>query len=155
LPASKLGIAIELTGLAALTLNLFVVARIAALLSGDDHRVITVSIFLTALYFPLLRWGTSGLEVPVLTLVVSVATLRALGGVRRPWEAWSLYALLAIGTFLRLDMVVPAVSISLFLWFTDRERRGLHLRVGLPLILGALMLQTFWRWHYYGELLPN
>lgn len=155
LPASKISLVIQLSGAVALLANLFVVANIARVASGDARPVVLGATFLTAFYYPLAFWALNGMEVSVLTLLVSGAVLWALRGFTSRSRIIGFYCLLGVGTLVRLDMAVPFLSLLGFVAWRDRAWRREHLLVGLSVLLVFLGGHTLLRYAYYGDLLPN
>jgi hypothetical protein len=155
IPASKMSLAIQLSALALLAANLFFVRGIALLISGGSNTVALMSVLLTALYLPLNNWSLQGMEVAALAPMVSWATWLAVKGLQTGKFSPALYALLGVGTLIRMDAAVILVVTTLFLALADKQHRGRHLLFGL----GALLLfggaQTLFRLAYYGDLLPN
>jgi hypothetical protein len=153
--ASKMSLAIQLSALALLALNLVFVRRIALLLSRGSDTVALIAVLLTALYLPLNNWSLQGMEVAALAPLVSWATWLALRGMQSggfsPW----LYLLLGTGTLIRMDAAVVLVVVTLFLAIADKEHRARHLLYGLGTLLIFGGAQTLFRWVYYGDLLPN
>ncbi len=154
-PASKMSLPIQITGALLLTLNVLVVKRLADLLGRGSAFVSLTAAALTAFYFPMNIWGLLGMEVSLVLLLVSVATLWALrclqAGRFSPWP----YLLLGVATLARLDALVILLVMGLFLALADAPHRWRHLAavaLTVALFIGG---QTLLRWWYYGDLLPN
>jgi hypothetical protein len=154
LPPETMSLAIQLSGAAALLLNLYVVFRMGLRFFGGAAVAVS-SALLTAFYLPLNNWSLQGMEVGVLTLLVSAAVYGALDGLAtgRGWPA--VYALLGLGVLVRLDMLVLFVAMAAFLVVADQRRRGSHLAYGLAALLLSLAPQTAFRLWYFGDPLPN
>lgn len=153
-PASLISLPILLLAVLLLTLNIIVVYRITLILSGNSLAAGMIAAIFTAFYFPLNHWGYLGMEVSLLTLLVSTSVLlaiRGIGGRTSPW----LYFLLGLGTLVRMDAVVPAAVILGFLFATDPRNRTRHLLVGALCVITPLFFQTIVRLWYYGDVLPN
>jgi hypothetical protein len=153
--AAKISLLVQLTGLAAVATTLIVIARLTAFLSAGSTLAIITACLLTAFYYPLVNWSLQGMEVSALALLVASAAYLALKSfeARRvsPW----LYPLLALATLLRLDAVVPFLTILLVSVLADPGKRRQHLTLGLTTLAVAIGGQTAFRWWYYGDLLPN
>lgn len=154
LPASKVSLAVQISGALFLAANLVFVRRLARLVSGSETAAL-FAVILTAFYTPLNNWGLQGMEVSLLTLIVTGAVWYALHNLRQERLAPGLYLLLAAGTLVRVDMAVPALAIVGFLFLADPPRRWRHLAWGLGSLAVFLLAQTAFRYFYYGELLPN
>lgn len=143
---------IQILGASLLTLNLFLIRRIVEHFT-DDLFVMLSAVALTTFYAPLNSFGLLGMEVSLLTLMVSTVIWLALKSGER-FNIW-IYILLAISTLVRFDMAVPYFIIFAVLFFTQKENRKLHLMYGLGLLVIFLGGQTLARYFYYGEFLPN
>lgn len=155
IPASKMSLAIQLSALAMLAVNLVIVRRLALLVSGGSALVAFVAVLLTAFYLPLNNWSLQGMEVAALTPLVSMAALLAVQTLQTGRFSTALYILLGIGTLIRMDAVVILLATTLFMAAADGANRLRHILSGF----GALALfggtQTLFRRFYYGEWLPN
>jgi len=151
--ASKVSLAIQVTGAFLLGLNLVFIYKIVIHLS-DSILAMLAALLLTAFYGPLNIWGLLGMEVSLLALILSMATWIALTRDLSRWIPW-LYLLLGIGTLVRVDMAIPFVLILAFEIVTDKERRRQHLAWGWALLGIFLGGQEAFRLWYYGDLLPN
>lgn len=143
---------IQILGASLLILNLFFVRRIVEHFT-DDLFVMLSAVALTAFYAPLNSFGLLGMEVSLLTLMVSAVIWLALKSGDK-FNIW-IYILLAISTLVRFDMAAPYLVIFAVLFFAQKENRKQHLIYGLGLLVLFLGGQTFARYFYYGELLPN
>jgi hypothetical protein len=154
MPASQVSLALQVSGAVILGVNLLVLWRLASeYLEG--YLAPLLAVFLTGFYFHLNNWTLQGMEVGLLALLLSSSALLAL----RAWKAKSFspwpYALLAFGTLVRIDMVVPLAALTAFFAWKDARLRTQHLTWGLGLLAGSMILQTGLRLWYYGEWLPN
>ena len=154
-PASKISLFVQITGLVFLLLNLYFVRRIAHLVSDDPGQVSLGALVLTAFYLPLVDWSLQGMEVSVLTCLTSWTVWLTLRNLRTRKFSALPYAVLGVGTLVRLDMAVPFAVVWGFLWFKDRENRTLHFCFGCAILTASLMLQTGFRLWYFGDPLPN
>ena len=151
---SKISLAIQLSGAIFLLGNLVMVKKITELIS-DNFIAPIMAVILTAFYVPLNNWGLQGMEVSVLTLVLSTSSLITIRNLKNeqfsPWP----YILLGIGTLIRIDMVVPFLVFIGFLLIFDSKHRWRHLLWGGSLLVFFLASQTLFRLWYYGDPLPN
>src|SRR5437660_6521261 len=70
-PETKISLLVMLTSEALLLLNLVVVKRIAELLTPDAPVVAITAVILTGSFYPLIFWSLRGMEVGLLTLLIS------------------------------------------------------------------------------------
>jgi hypothetical protein len=154
LPASKISLLVQICGAIFLIANLFFANKIARLLTGS-WLVALLSVILTAFYAPLNNWGLQGMEVSVLTLIVSASVWIVLENIRSNRFSIWLYLILGVGTLVRIDMAVVYLVIMTFLVFADRSHRRQNLIWGIGFFILFIMSQTLFRWIYYGDILPN
>lgn len=143
---------IQLSGLLFLTLTLFFVRKIVEEFT-DSLFVMLAAVAFTAFYSSLNVWGLLGMEVSILTLILTAVLWMILRNSSRftPWT----YILLAVSTLIRIDMVVPYLAIMALLFLVQPQYRRQHLIWGLSLLIVFLGGQTLARYLYYGEWLPN
>jgi hypothetical protein len=95
------------------------------------------------------------MEVGLVTLLLTVSLWLVVRGFRSgrfsPWP----YVLLGIGTWVRMDVLVPYLAVLLFLLIFDPAYRRQHLAWGLGLFAAFIGTQTIARLAYFGEWLPN
>jgi arabinofuranosyltransferase len=135
--------------LAAFVAELLLVARISRLLANDGEKpVLPIAALLLGAGYTFATYGTSGMETMFTTLLVTLALERALRGD----PGWSgLCGILAVMN--HPDAAVLYVGLGATLSLDPQTRRALP-RYGAPFLL--LYVPYFlWRWHYYGDLLPN
>ncbi|MCJ7700401.1 MAG: glycosyltransferase family 39 protein [Anaerolineales bacterium] len=154
IPASKISLAIQISGAVFLLANLFFVKKIAERLSLKPI-VSYLAVVLTAFYVPLNNWGLQGMEVSILTLTLTATTWLILINLQKdnfsPWP----YVILGLGTLVRIDIAVPYLVILLFLFLFDAPNRARHILWGIGLLVLFLGSQTLLRYVYYGNPLPN
>jgi len=152
--SSQISLALQVSGAVFLFADLVVIWMISRQYL-EGYLTPLLAVFLTAFYFHLNNWSLQGMEVGLLALLLSAAAWLALrswkAGAFSPWP----YVLLAIGTLVRIDMVVPLAVLSVFLAWRDSINRRRHLLWGFGLLTTSLVLQTAFRYWYYGEWLPN
>lgn len=149
---NQTGLYIQILGASLLTLNLFLVKKLVEHFS-DDLFVMLSAVALTAFYAPLNSFGLLGMEVSLLTSMLTAAVLLAVQRDGR-FNIW-IYILLAVSTLVRFDMAVPYLVIFAVLFWMQKENRKSHLVWGLGLLILFLGGQTLARFAYYGEWLPN
>jgi hypothetical protein len=153
-PVTKLSLLIQISGAVFLIINLYFVKKIVESLTSNQIVPLLV-VILTAFYNPLNNWGLQGMEVSVLTLLVSATLWVGLQNLRkRDFSLW-LYLLLGISTLIRIDMAVPYLVILLFMALALPEHRRQNLLWGFGLFLVFILGQSLFRLWYYGDFLPN
>ena len=155
IPQETISLVIQMTAAVFLALNLVFVRKTALLISGGLSPVASAAIVLTAFYLPLINWSLQGMEVCVLTLLMSVAVWKTLLAMRDRTFPAAVYLLLGAGTLIRIDMAAPFAAIWLFLTLSMPELRRKHLVWGAATLAVFLGVQTIARVAYYGDLLPN
>ena len=157
LPVARSTVSLLVQESAALLLlvNLIYVARIADLVSGRSRGVTICAVLLTAFYLPLNSWSLQGMEVSLLTLLLTLAIWDVLSSLRAGVFSprWSL--LLGVATLVRMDAAVPLLGLLLFVSITDRVHRKQALRWGLGSLVFFLGVQMVFSVVFYGDLLPN
>jgi hypothetical protein len=153
---SKRSLFIQITSAVLLLVNLHFVRRSAEELADHHVPVGLAAVALTGFYLPINHWSLQGMEVGLLTLLVSVATWKAIRGLRTDTAPLWLYVVLGIGTLVRPDMAVPAVAVWLFLMVASSARvRRRHLLAGLLAFALSGLGQTTFRLWYFHDILPN
>jgi hypothetical protein len=119
----------------------------------DDLFVMLAAVALTAFYAPLNIWGLLGMEVSILTLILTTTVWIAIRSSSHftPWIS----ILLAISTLIRTDMAVPYLIVLGILFVAQPQYRKQHLAWGLGLFVLFIGGQTLARYLYYGDILPN
>ena len=156
--ASKISVAIQITGAILLLINLIFVRKIALIVASNSEPVALAAVALTAFYFPLDNWALRGSEVAVLTPISTAAAWMTLQCLQRSRYRRSLYLLLGGATLVRFDMAVLAGAIMLWIALTERESLSVrirHLLLGGSVLAIFLCLQVAFQLHYYGQPLPN
>lgn len=154
IPTHLISLAIQLSGLLFLLLNLIVVKNIVEELTSSCIAPL-LAVFLTGFYYPLNTWALQGMEVSALTLLVSLAVWKSIRAIRSNRFTFWPYVFLAIGTLLRMDAAVPYVIVMAFCAYSQPKYRRQHLLWGAGLLAAFLGGQTLLRLWYYGEILPN
>ncbi len=154
LPAAKISLFIQFTGLLLLAWNLVITKKIALLLS-ESQVVALGAVILTAFYLPLNMWSLQGMEVSLLTLIVSICILRTLRSTENRRFDWMTLLLLASATLIRMDMTVTYFGFLPFLLFYNPQNRTKYLSLSILLLGIFLGGQTLFRYWYYGDFFPN
>src|SRR5688500_10224497 len=162
--ASQISFYIQWSGALFLAATLFFVRGLVEQFT-DELLPMLAAVAFTAFYSPLISWSLLGMEVSVLTLILTVVLWIILRNGTSRFTPWTLrdgfatqgsaYILLAVSTLIRLDMAVPYLVILIVMIFVQKEYRRQHLIWGLGLLLLFLGGQTLARFFYYGDFLPN
>lgn len=145
---------IQCLGAIVLIAQCIIIWKIAEFLFPDKRIIHIISTILTAFYVPLNTWALMGMEVSLCSLIITISVY----GILKNKGANSLYPyyiLLMLGTFIRMDMCIPACIIITGVALRNKESRLKHLCWGLLLLALSVGIQTIWRYSYYGEFLPN
>ncbi len=153
IPLHTISLYIQLSGLIFTVGTLYFVRRIVEEFT-DNVLTMSAAVAFTAFYSPLISWNLLGMEVSILTLILTAVLWIILRNGTSRFSP-SIYILLAISTLVRMDMAVPFLVILLVLFVAQKEHRRLHLAWGLGTFVLALGGQTLARYLYYGDLLPN
>jgi len=152
---SKISLIIQITGAALFAGTFYMVMKIARFLSDNSKLVVAGALALTAFYLPLINWNLQGMEVSLVTLIITAGIWKAFTCLRESTVSTALYVLLGIGTLVRMDMVVPYLAVWLFLVMTQPELRKQNVIRGIVILSLFMVVQTALRVAYYGEFLPN
>ncbi len=155
IPINWMGLPIKITGAILLIANLFIIKKIVEHLTAPGSIVPLAAVILVAFYYPLNVWSLHGLEVGLLILITSAAVLMVIRCLQRGKFSIWLYILLGVGTLVRIDMLALGLATWGFLVFFDPINRRKHLIWGIFILAGFMVGQTFLRWLYYGDILPN
>jgi hypothetical protein len=154
IPAAKISLLVQITGAVLLVANLYLIRKIAILI-WNSQLIALGSVFLTSFYQPLNHWTLQGMEVGLLTLLLTFCVWRLMiSQIRQKFDPLPL-VLLAASTLVRMDMTVTFVGIVLFQIHQNPESRKKIIYWSVPLLLLFLGGQTWLRLIYYGEPLPN
>jgi hypothetical protein len=153
LAPAHVALAFQLFSLALLCVCLWLVARLAELLSGEAAVGVAAASAL-ALWAPFPVWGLQGADTSAAT-ALALAPLVEIARAERDGAPWPrrTFAWLALGLVVRLDAVVTAAVIGAAGLASPRGRPAA--RFGLA--LGALVLAALLGFGqlYYGDPLPN
>ena len=130
-------------------LELLLVARVSRLLAPEaSGPVVPFASILLGASYTFATYGTTGMETMLSACLATLAVERALVG------SIGLSGLAGILSVMNHpDFALPYVGLGVAL-VLDRDRRRLVWRYVIPL-LAIYVPYFFWRWQYYGDLLPN
>ncbi len=156
LPAAKISAVVMGAAAIILLLNAYLVHQVCKAIQPDGRYGPLIAGTVTAFYFPLVFWSLRGMEVGILTLLISAAVLTAIraqpDGTLKPAV---LLSVIFVATILvRMDALLQVGIISLYVASRGKGRaRGalLPALVGVLTIAAVLFLQRA----YFGDFLPN
>ena len=146
IPASKISLAVMLTSLVILLVNIHTVWQIAGALLPESKHAPILAALVTAFYFPLFFWSLRGMEVGLLTLLVNLAFFHAITQKKTAPIAF----LLALAILVRMDAVISAVLITLYL-FTKNKRSAILPAVS---VIAVSLLILWFQKTTFGDFLP-
>lgn len=147
IPASKISLVVMLTSLVILLANIHIVWKIAATLLPDSKHAPTLAALVTAFYFPLVFWSLRGMEVGLLTLLVNLSILLAAS----QKKSILIGLVLALAILVRMDALIAAVLITLYLFTKDKRSAFLPAIFIVVTTAAILWFQKF----YFGDFLPT
>ena len=119
IPINWMGLPIKITGALLLILNLFIIRKIVEHLTSPGSVAPLAAVILVAFYYPLNVWGLHGLEVGLLILIMSAATLMVIRCLEEGKFSFWLYILLGVSTLVRMDMLALGLATWAFLIIFD------------------------------------
>lgn len=146
LPASKISLAVMLTSVFILLANIFIVYKIAEVLTPKLTIAPVLAALVTAFYFPLVLWSLRGMEVGLLTLLVNTALFLALS----KNKTFFIGITLALAVFVRIDAVIAAVLIVFYLFIKDRR----SFIIPTLLVVFTTFAIFYFQQIYFGDFLP-
>ncbi|HYO14175.1 MAG TPA: glycosyltransferase family 39 protein [Thermoanaerobaculia bacterium] len=160
LPISKMPLAVAISGALLLLAQLWVLASIAKNLTGFRRSWTGLfAVFLTAFSYPLIFWTLRGMEVGLLALLASGATLLAFRfrDEGRPTDLLGLGGCLGAAVLTRDDAITFVAVLAVYAVAAARGRRA-RFWVAAFLLSAVVIpkgLHLAFRWSFYGDLLPN
>jgi hypothetical protein len=155
LPLSKLSLLIQISGAIFLLLTLWFLHRIAREINPEAPWVGVLTVLLAGFYYPLVNWSLLGNEVSILAMLIAWVVWVAIKSHRESKTNPAMYGLIACATLVRIDAILPFFLVIVFLAIYDPENRKQHLGYGVLSLFLPVILQTGFRFFYYGEILPN
>jgi arabinofuranosyltransferase len=146
-PASKISLVVMLTSVAILLANIYIVYRITETLPPDSKYAPALAALITAFYFPLVFWSLRGMEVGLLTLLISLSFLLAVS----QNKTILISIILALAILVRMDALISAALIVVYL-FTKNKRSAIV--PAISIIVTTLVILWFQQ-SYFGDFLPT
>lgn len=152
---SKTSLFIKISAMIFLLVNFILIFLLMKDLSENNLLLTYGCMFLIMFYLPLNYWALMGMEVSILTLLVTLAIYLIHTQKEKKKFKFFIYFIPVIMTFIRLDMIVFFIGLIIFMAYSDKENFKKHLLTGFLLLLLTLLIQTIFRFFYYKEFLPN
>jgi len=156
LPEHLICVTVQLLATACLSVNLWFVYRLAQALSGGCRFVTVTALLLTSFYLPLNTWSLQGMEVSLITTVLTGVCWSIVSRAAQPETLTKkVFPWLGLLLLVRPDMVLPYVLIWGYLLWRFPDQRKAFLLTGtvvLVVLVGAL---TVFRKVYFGDLVPS
>jgi len=153
--------AVSITGLLMVLGSALLAGRLARTIIPDEPWIEYASLLAVSLSFPALFWSIRGMEVGVQLLITMGVLLLVVRNFTHEPTGKShiviLALLVAAGIWTRIDFLVIVLAVAGWL-VLSRPSRTAALKLPLVLVSSAflaLIVQTLWRWSYFGEFLPN
>ena len=156
-------LAIQLAGILFMLGNAYLTMCIADEITLEERApartpLRLLAFFGTLAYYPLAYWSLMGMETGLLTLLLLFSLLTALKYANQQKERHLFLLSLSLGLayLTRPDALIPAMVIWAYVFYYSYQAKKIKLFMALVgLYLLFPMAQTIFRWHYYGELVPN
>jgi len=146
-----------ITGLVFLLITAFIFSRIARLIVGNERGAVLVAVLAMIAplaYYPLYRWTVRGLELGLVTMLLSFGVWRAFAARGRVAVAGAIALGLAYWT--RPDALIPAAAILVYRGYGAFQRkRWRPVLVEAGIVAALVLALTVFRVAYYGDALPN
>ena len=137
-----------------LAVNIFLVFMIGLRFLKDEPMALLAAA-LTGFYFPLNEWSLMGMEVSIITMLISLAvylTVKAMDeGKFNPW----IFVICGVLPLIRIDQAVFSVVLTAYMAFADAANRKKAVIWGVSALAVSLVSQTIFRVMYYHDILPN
>ncbi|MGI8549473.1 MAG: hypothetical protein ACR2PL_01570 [Dehalococcoidia bacterium] len=158
IPDAEASLAVMLSGMLILLAVLLLSRALAMRLAPMNRRVVSMAVWFTAVYYPLLYWTLRGFEVGLVSLAILLGCLLALRLAQRfaTRDLLLLSLTLSASVLIRTDVAISGVTVLAFLALVPGvKRRGVVLLCLAAAVFGTLGLHTVFRLEYYGSALPN
>jgi len=157
IPESKVALLVMLSGAALLFANLLVIRALVRRVAPGSRLAVFAALLLAALFYPLVYWTLRGMEVGLVSLVLSGMALQSLRirDVPTAGRGLALAAVMAVGVLTRDEMIVPALIVTVSLLMSVPAGKRLAAMAPLLGVLCVIGLHEGFRVLYYGDPLPN
>lgn len=166
---ARISLAVMLASVLILLGNIVVVHKIAETLAPETQFAPVFAAITAAFYFPLAFWSLRGMEVGALVLLIDLALLFAVLPVAAVAETskrnypvnfassaanrnnWLIGLFLSLAIFVRIDAVIAAALILVYLFFKDKQ----SFVVPAALVVLTTLAVFYFQYAYFGDLLPT
>ncbi|OGF47680.1 MAG: hypothetical protein A2452_03355 [Candidatus Firestonebacteria bacterium RIFOXYC2_FULL_39_67] len=150
----KISLFVQLSGAIFTVLNILIIKKISDKIFKNTYISFGACV-LFSFYLPSIMWSLSGMEVSLLTLTLCCSVYLLLVSIEKDKQDYKYLLLLGIGTFIRIDFIVPAFALILTGCLILKEKRISSLLRASLIIVTFAAVQTSLRYLYYGEIFPN
>ncbi|HRK59569.1 MAG TPA: hypothetical protein PLI74_08000, partial [Candidatus Kapabacteria bacterium] len=155
IPQNYTSLCIQILGFVFLSLQCIIIWNISERLFPRTGIIPIVATLCTAMYLPLITWSLTGMEVSVCALLITYVLSKIDFYTHTTSIPWKEILLLALGTCIRIDMIVPGFVLLFALAFRSTSFHKKTFITGIVSFVGIIAIQTFLRFDYYGDFLPN
>lgn len=153
--ASKMSLLVQISAMVILVFNMYLLKKIAQIISLDSQRVMLASVMLTAFYYPFNNWTLQGLEVSLISLLLNLSLYIFLSNPSSKQALFKAYIILLLTLFMRIDCIVICLGFACFKFIFYKHIGKKYLIYFFLGLVASLSLQSFLRYLYYGDFLPN
>jgi len=157
---------IQISGVVLVIGTAYVTSRVFVLISrSSSHRIRSIyglaSYAFCLAYYPLLFWSLMGMETGLLSFLISLAYYNMLIFAKQASKKhlWIGSCFFGLASITRPDAIIFVIPIFLyFLIGSIKEEKWIGVKCVLfasSIVLLFPLLQLFFRWQYYGVLVPN
>lgn len=132
-----------------LALNIYLIYSLTFYLSGRSKLLASLSTGLIAFYLPIITWSLLGMEVGLLTLLISLTCLLLI----KSKYLNVIPIIIFFGILVRMDFAIIILPVSFYIYYKLKNKILLFQLFIYSLISVATLL--LFNLIFYGELLPN
>lgn len=155
LPQHATSLVVQIIGCSLLLIQCVFIWKLCERLFPQIPLIAIIATLCTGLYLPFLTWSLMGMEVSLCALILTYSISKIDGYADTTSIPWKEIVLLAFGTSIRIDMLVPAIVLISSLALRKKSIHIPTLLSGFIACTFVIALQTLLRYEYYGALLPN
>lgn len=155
IPQHLTSLMVQIIGCILLVAQCIIIWKLCERLFPQSTITAIIATLCTGLYLPFLTWSLMGMEVSLCAFILTYCISKIDGYAETTSIPWKEIVLLAFGTSIRIDMVVPAIVLISSLALRKKSIHIPTLLSGFIACAVVIALQTLLRYEYYGALLPN
>jgi hypothetical protein len=156
--SSKISLLVMSSSIVILILLVSIIYKLTFYLSNSSKKTALVAAIITAFYFPLIFWSLRGMEVGLITLLIFLSALYAfkLENKSNTKYAFILGSLILLAIVVRFDSIIQIGLILLYLFLTTLKSKNyiINLIPAVFFVIGIAGLLLF-QYIYFGDPLPN